>query len=77
MAELASEDVEVGPNEVLVERRIVPARRGFISPLGVIIVLAFIATCGYVFFGGNIRAAERSTRNFGANSGDDPVIARC
>jgi hypothetical protein len=54
MAELASEDVEVGPNEVLVERRIVPARRGFISPLGVIIVLAFIATCGYVFFGGNI-----------------------
>ncbi len=54
MAELTNDDIEVGPDEVLVERKIVPARRGYISPLGVIIVLAFLATCGYVFFGGNI-----------------------
>jgi flagellar basal body-associated protein FliL len=60
MAELTNDDVEVGPNEVLVERRIVPARRGLISPLGVIIVLAFIATCGYVFFGGNIGTPQNA-----------------
>ena len=49
MAELTNDD-----DEVLVERKIVPARRAPISPLGVILVLAFLATCGYVFFGGNI-----------------------
>jgi hypothetical protein len=51
MAEIADSDVEVGPDEVLVERKIVPARHRGSSLLAVILVLAFVATCGYVFFG--------------------------
>jgi hypothetical protein len=54
MAEILNE--ELGPDEVLVEKRVVPARHRHVSPLAVIILLAFAATCAFVFFGGNVRA---------------------
>jgi hypothetical protein len=44
MAEFADSD-----DEVVVERKIVPAHRR--SPLAVIVLLAFVATCVFVFFG--------------------------
>ena len=47
---MADNDVEVGPDEVLVERKIVPAHRG-ISLWGAILLIAFVATCVFVFFG--------------------------
>ena len=46
MAEFADSD-----DEVVVERKIVPAHRRGISPLAVIVLLAFVATCVFVFFG--------------------------
>ena len=50
MAEFDDSDVEVGPDEVVVERKIVPARRRT-SLLAVLVVLAFVVTCVFVFFG--------------------------
>ena len=50
-AEIADSDIEVGPDEVVVERRIVPVRRKSTSLLAVIVVLAFAATCVFVFWG--------------------------
>ncbi len=51
MAEIADRDVELGSDEVLVERKIV-AKRGTGHPiLAAIVVLAFVATCAVVFFG--------------------------
>ena len=50
-AEIVDSDVEVGPDEVVVERRIVPTRRRGTSLLAVILVLAFVATCVFVFWG--------------------------
>jgi hypothetical protein len=42
---MADNDVEVGPDEVLVERKIVPAQRRGISLWGAILMIAFVATC--------------------------------
>jgi len=39
---------------VVVERKVIPQHRRT-SPLAVIVVIAFVITCAYVFFGGNIR----------------------
>ena len=50
-AEIADSDVEVGPNEVVVERRIVPTRHKGTSLLAVMLLLAFVATCVFVFWG--------------------------
>ena len=50
-AGIADSDVDVGPDEVVVERRIVPTRRRGTSLLAVILVLAFLATCVFVFWG--------------------------
>lgn len=50
-AEIADSDVEVGPDEVVVEKRIVTARRRGTSLLAVLVVLAFVAMCLFVFFG--------------------------
>jgi hypothetical protein len=50
MAEIVDNDVDVGSDEVMVERKIVPRRRGT-SPLAVILLVAFVATCAFVFFG--------------------------
>jgi hypothetical protein len=50
-AEIADNDVEVGPNEVVVERRIVPTRHKGASLLAVMLLLAFVATCVFVFWG--------------------------
>jgi hypothetical protein len=43
---------EVGPDEVLVERKIVPARRQHFSPLALAVLVAFAITCGLVFYAG-------------------------
>jgi hypothetical protein len=51
MATVGEENVHVEPGEVLVEKRVVPATRDRTSPLGLIIVIAFIITCVYVFWG--------------------------
>jgi hypothetical protein len=51
MAEIAGNDVEVGPDEVIVERKIVPANRKRVSLFAVILLLAFVGTCAVVFFG--------------------------
>ncbi len=51
MAEIADRDVELGSNEVLVERKIVARGGNGGSILAVVIMLAFIATCAVVFFG--------------------------
>ena len=50
-AQIADSDVEVGPDEVVIERRIVPTNRRGTSLLAVILVLAFVATCVFVFWG--------------------------
>jgi hypothetical protein len=50
MAQIIHDDTD----EVVVERKVVPASTR-ISPLAVIVVIAFVITCAYVFFGGNIR----------------------
>ena len=51
VAEIADRDVEVGPDEVVVERKIVPAHRRRTSLLAVVLLLAFVATCVFVFWG--------------------------
>jgi hypothetical protein len=48
---MADNDVEVGPDEVLVERKIVPTQRRGISLWGTILLIAFVGTCIFVFFG--------------------------
>ena len=55
MAQIINEDAD----EVVVERRVVPASTR-ISPLAVIVVIAFVVTCAYVFFGGNIRTPSNT-----------------
>ncbi len=51
MAEVGSDEMRAEPGEVVVERKIVPAQRDRTAPYGWIVLLAFIATCGLVFFG--------------------------
>ena len=51
MAKVGEDEVHVEPGEVLVERRVVPARRDRTGTLGLVIVIAFIITCVYVFWG--------------------------
>ena len=51
MAKVGDEEINVEPGEVLVERRVVPAQRDRTAPLALIIVIAFIVTCIYVFWG--------------------------
>jgi hypothetical protein len=50
MAEVIERDIAAGPDGAIVERKVVPQRRG-ISPFGAFLVLAFVATCAVVFFG--------------------------
>lgn len=52
MAKTIDDDVEVGPDEVLVERKIVPARRQHFSLLALAVLVAFAVTCGVVFLTG-------------------------
>jgi hypothetical protein len=49
MTEVRENRVEVAPGETVVERKILPAHR--ISPLAVIIWIAFVAICVVVFGG--------------------------
>jgi len=50
MAEVIERDVAVGSDGAIVERKVVPHRKA-ISPFGVFLVVAFVATCVVVFFG--------------------------
>lgn len=54
MARTLEDELEIGPDEVLVEKKVVPSRRRHVSPLAVIILLAFAATCAFVFLGGHV-----------------------
>jgi hypothetical protein len=58
MAKVGDEEVQVEPGEVLVERRVVPAGRDRTGPLALIIVIAFIITCIYVFWGERLGLRE-------------------
>lgn len=42
---------EVGADEAIVERKIVPVHRNRFSLLALLMVLAFVAACAVVFFG--------------------------
>jgi hypothetical protein len=55
---------EVGPDEAIVERRIVPTHRRRFSVLALVVVLAFVLTCGVVFFG----------RPFGITGSSQPPV---
>lgn len=50
MADVIEKEVAVGSDGEIVERKVVPERKG-ISPLGLLILVAFVATCVVVFFG--------------------------
>ncbi|MEO8420499.1 MAG: hypothetical protein ABI457_04845 [Hyphomicrobium sp.] len=50
MAEVIERDIAVGSDGAIVERKVVPQRKG-ISLLGALILVAFVATCAVVFFG--------------------------
>ena len=61
MALVESENVQVEPGEVLVERNHTrPAR--WSAPLGLIVLLAFIVTCVVVFFGDRLGIRETGPR---------------
>jgi hypothetical protein len=59
MARTTDTDVELGPDEVLVERKIVPAQRQHFSPVALIVLVAFAVTCGLIFYAGD-RDGERA-----------------
>jgi hypothetical protein len=50
MAQLGEDQVEVEPGEVVVERKVLPARRQM-SVLAVLVLIAFVLTCVVVFGG--------------------------
>lgn len=52
MARTINDDVEVGQDEVLVERKVVPARRQGSSLMALAVLVAFAVTCGLVFMTG-------------------------
>jgi hypothetical protein len=58
MAKVGDEEVHVEPGEMLVERRVVPPQRGGTSFLGLILVVAFVVTCIYVFWGEQLGLRE-------------------
>jgi hypothetical protein len=55
MAQVIDDDLD--HDGVVVERKVVPPHTRT-SPLAIIILIAFAATCAYVFLGGNIRAPD-------------------
>jgi hypothetical protein len=75
MAEIADSDVEVGPDEVVVERRIVPARHRGTSLLAVTLVLAFVATCVFVFFGDRLGLHRSPPATVEVNTPPSPPTA--
>ena len=50
MAQIGEDRIEVEPGEVVVERKVIPARRRM-SPFAVFVVVAFVLTCMVVFGG--------------------------
>ncbi|MTD93319.1 hypothetical protein GIW81_03095 [Hyphomicrobium sp. xq] len=57
MAQVINDDLD--HDGVVVERKVIPQHTRT-SPLAIIILIAFAATCAYVFFGGNIRAPDNA-----------------
>ena len=58
MAQIGQSELQVGPGEVLVERKIIPAQRDRTAPYGLVVLIAFIATCVVVFFGDRLGIRE-------------------
>ena len=48
---MADDETEIGPDEVLVERKVVPRQRRGMSLWALILLIAFVGTCVFVFFG--------------------------
>jgi hypothetical protein len=60
MAQVGEDQVEVQPGEVVVERKVIPARHGAFSQLlAVVVMLAFVATCIVVFAGSHLGLREQ------------------
>ncbi len=74
-AEIADSDVEVGPNEVVVERRIVPTRHKGTSLLAVMLLLAFVATCVFVFWGDRLGLHQSPPATVEVNTPPPPPAA--
>ena len=53
MAKATDSDIDVGPDEVLVERKIVPAHRRHFSLVALLVLVAFALTCALVFYAGD------------------------
>jgi hypothetical protein len=62
VARFGDEDVHIEPGEARVERKVAPARRNRSTLLGLIVLLAFVATCGVVFFGDRLGIGETGPR---------------
>jgi hypothetical protein len=58
MAQIAEDEIELGTDEVLVEKKIIPARHKRASPLALILLLAFVGTWGLVVFGDRLGLRE-------------------
>jgi hypothetical protein len=51
MVQVVENDIEVAPGEVLVERKIVGAPHDRTRLVAWVLVIGFVLTCAYVFFG--------------------------
>jgi hypothetical protein len=60
MARAVETDADLDDGEVVVEKKIIPARSRT-SPFAIIVLIAFAITCAVVFFGGNIRTPAENT----------------
>ena len=72
MAEVIERDIAAGPDGAIVERKVVPRRKG-ISPFGAFLVVAFVATCAVVFFGDRLGLGTRPS----ARPGDKLCSGSC
>ena len=70
MAQIGEDGLEVEPGEVVIERKVIPARRRM-SPFAVLVVVAFILTCMVVF--GGYRLGLREPTPFKAAENITPV----
>ena len=60
MARTGEDRVEAGPGEVVVERKVIPARSRSSSVLALAVLAAFVVTCVVVFAGYKLGLREAS-----------------
>jgi hypothetical protein len=70
MARVIAEETDVDSEDVVV-RKVVPKART--SPLAVIVLIAFFATCAMLFFGGAIRSPGEVTQPAAAPTATTPT----